>query len=90
MNLFERIPLSADEQAAANNDVQDWGESLSNMTISLCQLNESVPNGQIERTAHYFELLEANARHLRKFLEIRGALAKVEALDVRAAEEPTL
>lgn len=89
MKLFERTPLTAAEQINANNDVQDWGESLSNMTIALGQLNESVPNGQVERTAKNFLLLEANIRHLRQFLEIRGALAKIEALD-ECAEEPTI
>lgn len=88
MKLFERTPLTAVETAAAGKDVQDWGESLANMTIALGQLNESVPNGQVERTANYFLLLEKNTEQLRKFLEIRGALAKVEAPEqVKIADE---
>lgn len=94
MKQFERTPLTNAEQEAAGtpyvpetNPVKDWGDSMSSITQAVGHLEESVPNGQIERTAHNLLQLEANVAHLRKFLEIRGAVAVVEPVTLTAQVE---
>jgi hypothetical protein len=73
---FECEPLTRDE-INQFGETQDWGMSLANITHAIGHLEESVPNGQIERTATNLLKLELHMKELRKWMEIRGVVEPI-------------